>query len=147
MTQRTSNFVNDLLSQTYPFILVDSFEDLEKGKSLTVFKNITGTEWFLSKNSSFSVNKFPETLLIESASQAAILLYRLSGYPILDSEKLVLSKIKAVFEKEVYIGDQIKLLVLATKMLEKFGIIDIQMSVENIKISEIKIMYSKINGK
>ena len=138
--------INELLVQSYPFILVDSFQKLERGKSLTALKNITGTEWCFCKNQLFEVGKFPETLLLESASQAAVLLYRLSGYVILESEKLVLSKIKAVFEKDVYIGDQVLMEVLVSKMLERMGLIDVNMSVKERKIATVQIMYSKISN-
>ena len=68
----THQELRKILPQAHPFMMIDRVVDIKKGKSLTAIKNITANEWpFLS-----NLNHFPETLLIEAATQAALVLYK-----------------------------------------------------------------------
>ena len=65
--------IREILPQAYPFVMIDRIIDFKKGESLTAIKNITGNEWvYDAEHESNPV--FPETLLIEAAAQAALVL-------------------------------------------------------------------------
>ncbi len=68
--------IKDILPQSYPFIMIDRIVEFKKGESLTAIKNITGNEW-IYEGQNVKNNIFPETLLIEAAAQAALVLYGL----------------------------------------------------------------------
>jgi len=66
-----------ILPQSYPFLMIDRVIDIKKGESLTAIKNITANEWFFEgKDQGSSV--LPETLIIEAAVQAALVLYHVN---------------------------------------------------------------------
>ena len=68
--------IQKILPQRFPFILIDKIIDFKMGKSLTAIKNITGNEWIFDDGALAGRGSiFPETLLIEAAAQAALVLY------------------------------------------------------------------------
>ena len=139
-----SDQIAKILPQSYPFIMIDRVVDFEKDKSLTAIKNITGNEWmFGSPGTASGVNVFPETLLIEAAAQAALILYHLSK--IKEGEKhpkYIWGKTVASFINRVCIGDQLKIVTSATKMFDSLGFMDSKLSVDTANVADIQIMYS-----
>ena len=75
-----------ILPHAYPFLLIDRVEEYKEGEHLTAIKNITSTEWCFgasgldgpSPGGAPNSPIFPETLLIEAAAQAALVLYHVS---------------------------------------------------------------------
>ena len=66
-----------ILPQAHPFLMIDRVQEYIEGESLIAIKNITADEWFFQDafEGSSQIQHFPETLLIEAASQAALVLY------------------------------------------------------------------------
>ena len=146
--QLDSNQIAQILPQAYPFLMIDRVVDFKKGESLTAVKNITGNEWmFGSSGMTSGANVFPETLLIEAAAQAALILYHLSK--IKEGQKhpkYILGKAKAEFQQSVAAGDQLRIFALANKMLDTGGYSDIQLSNCDKDVAHIEIVYSVIRA-
>ncbi|MCR4336861.1 MAG: hypothetical protein NUV91_03550, partial [Candidatus Omnitrophica bacterium] len=132
--------IRSILPQDYPFILIDRIESIQKGKSLIAIKNITSNEWPF-ENFSQHLKVFPETLVIEAAAQAALILYYVSRSSKKICFKYVLGRIKAEFFSAVEIGKELKLNVLASKMLERQGYMDILIKDQYQEIASIEIIY------
>ena len=134
--------LRQILPQDYPFLMIDKVVEFKKGESLTAIKNITGNEW-LFEGQSYQTGIFPETIIIEAAAQATLLLYHLSK--IKDGEgrpKYIFGKATANFMNRVHIGDQLKIVTSATKMLDRLGFMDSKLSVDMTEVADIQIMYS-----
>ena len=139
-----SQQIAEILPQAYPFIMIDRVLEFKKGESLTAVKNITGSEWVFEGQAHRS-DVFPETLLIEAASQAALVLYQLSK--IKEGEKrpkYILGKITAEFEDFIGAGEQLKVVAFANKMLDTGGYSEIKLSKSGRNMANIKIIYSVI---
>lgn len=137
-----SQELRKILPQEYPFLMIDKVLEYEKGKSLTAVKNITANEWSVGEGR-FPIDHFPETLLIEAASQAALVLYQLSKIKVGEKRpQYILGRITANFLTSIVIGDQLRIKALANKMLDSGGYSDINLSVGVKKIAEIEIIYS-----
>src|SRR5262245_720732 len=119
--------LRQILPHAYPFLLIDRVEDYEVGKSLVAIKNVTGNECD-QDDSMYKVKYFPETLLIEAAAQAAIVLYHVTHKTLQDrsKQKYSLGRTRAEFFKQVESGNQVDILVLASKMLKEYGYMDIE---------------------
>jgi 3-hydroxyacyl-[acyl-carrier-protein] dehydratase len=131
-----------ILPQAYPFIMIDKVIDFKRGESLVAVKNITGNEWAF-EGQTYKTDVFPETLLLEVASQAALVLYHLNK--IKEGEKkpkYVLGKITADFKGAVLIGDQIEIKAYANKMLDTGGYSDIDITKNGEHAAHIEIIYS-----
>ncbi len=136
--------IAEILPQAYPFIMIDRVIEFEKDKSLVAVKNITGNEWVFQGQAD-KTDIFPETLVIEAASQAALVLYHLNK--IKEGEKrpkYVLGKIKADFDGAVLIGDQIEIKAYANKVLDTGGYSDIDVKKNGKPIVRVEIIYSVI---
>lgn len=136
--------IAEILPQAYPFIMIDRVIEFEKDKSLVAVKNITGNEWVFQGQAD-KTDIFPETLVIEAASQAALVLYHLNK--IKEGEKrpkYVLGKIKADFDGAVLIGDQIEIKAYANKVLDTGGYSDIDVKKNGNPIVRVEIIYSVI---
>ena len=73
-----NNQLKKILPHAYPFVLLDRVERYIPGQSLVAIKKITANEWqFLE--SPERLEHYPETLLIEAAAQAALVLYGIGG--------------------------------------------------------------------
>ena len=136
--------IADILPQSYPFIMIDRIIDFKRDESLVAIKNITGNEWVF-EGQTYKTDVFPETLVIEAASQAALVLYHLNK--IKEGEKrpkYFLGKINANFERAVLIGDQLKIKAFASKMLNTGGYSDIDVTRDGENIAHVEIIYSVI---
>ena len=60
--------------------MIDRVEEYTEGKNLIAIKSITANEWFFqdTEDDPNKTQYFPETLLIEAAAQAALVLYHVS---------------------------------------------------------------------
>ncbi len=127
--------LREILPQSYPFLMIDRVTECEKGKSLTAIKNITVDEWNSEGCS------FPETLILEAASQAALVLYHISKNKDGEHPQYFLGRMSADFLKPVVTGDQLQIKASA-KMLEMGGYSDIEISVNGQTVTNLEIVYS-----
>ncbi len=134
------NQLQKILPHAYPFLLIDRVLEYKKGESLLAIKNITADEWPFN-DFAFKTSVFPETLLIEAAAQAALVLYHVSkvkeGEP---RPKYMLGRTKGEFEKRIIIGDVIFFRVTA-KILSWGGYNVIQISGAKENVAIIQIIY------
>jgi 3-hydroxyacyl-[acyl-carrier-protein] dehydratase len=108
------NEIMKILPHRYPFLLVDRVTEIEPGKRIIGFKNVSMNEPFFPGH--FPGHPvMPGVLIIESLAQAACIL------AILSSDESVRSKVtyfvgidNARFRKPVFPGDQLRLDVEAT---------------------------------
>ena len=136
------NELKKILPQAHPFILIDRVLEYEKGKSLVAIKNVTGNEW-AQDDSMFRVRYFPETLLIEAAAQAALVLYHVSKVkPEEKRPKYFLGRTKGEFLETIFNGDQITLLAFANKMLDNGGYSEVEISVKSVLVAKVEVIYS-----
>ena len=133
--------LKNILPHAYPFLLIDRVEDYKKGESLVAIKNVTGNEW-AHEDSNFQVNFFPETLLIEAAAQAALVLYHVSKVkPGQKRPRYFLCRTKAEFFKSVEVGDEIKFHIANGKMLDSGGYSDATIVVGSSKIADLELIF------
>jgi 3-hydroxyacyl-[acyl-carrier-protein] dehydratase len=133
--------IESILPQRYPFLLIDRVLDYKENDYLVAVKNITGNEWALDKSAAGAL-KFPESLLIEVAAQAAILFYHLCKVKDKPRPQYFLGKVETEFFHSPEVGDQLKIKVLAGKMLQSGGYSDIEIESQTEKVSSIRIFYS-----
>ena len=130
-----------ILPHAYPFILIDRVEDYKAGESLVAVKNVTGNEW-AQDNSMFNVKFFPETLMIEAAAQAAIVLYHVTKVmPGEQRPRYYLGRTKAEFFDLVKPGDEIKLKMANGKIMDAGGYTDATLSVGSTKIADLELIF------
>ena len=135
------NQIARILPQAYPFIMIDRVIAFEKGESLTAIKNVTGNEWMF-QGKGHQTGLFPETMVIEAASQAALVLYQLSK--IKEGEqrpKYILGRVTSDFKRPIAIGDQIQIKAYANKMMDAGGYSDIELSVDGEPVAHVEIIY------
>jgi len=101
-----------LLPHRYPFLLVDRITEIELGKSVVGYKNVTANEHFFQGH--FPGNPImPGVLIIEAMAQVGGVLARLSIQGEQDQESTdavyFMSIDKVKFRKPVVPGDQLRL--------------------------------------
>ena len=101
--------IQKMLPHRYPFLLVDRVVELEPGKRILAWKNVTGNEGFFQGH-------FPETpvmpgvLVIEALAQAGGVLYQLSKGAAIEDKVFYLVKVEnARFSKMIVPGDRMML--------------------------------------
>lgn len=130
-----------ILPHAYPFVLIDRVIDCKPGESLVAVKNITANEWPFDGHDS---DIYPEVLLIEAAAQAALVLYCLSktSEPSAQRRLFVLGKIKAEFQGDVTVGNQVRFDVTSGKMMAQGGYSDVEFFSQNASRGKVEIFYS-----
>ncbi len=117
--------LDKILPQKYPFQLLDRVIEFKPNESLTVLKNITANEWIF-ESSSYPVDVFPETLIIEAAAQAVLVFYRLNQGANEPDPTIALGKVKVEFFERVNLGDQLQLTVSNFKAMGKSGFANVK---------------------
>jgi 3-hydroxyacyl-[acyl-carrier-protein] dehydratase len=132
--------LKEILPQAYPLLLIDRVEAVKKNESLVAVKNITSGEWPFSGAN--PPRFFPETLLIEAAAQAALVLYHLSkvedGGPRPD---YYLGRIKSEFFRPVEVGDEVRMVVAMGRALDDGGYSDIDLKMGPSNIGKVQLIY------
>lgn len=152
MTVLNQSQLKKILPHAYPFVLIDRVEEIKVGESLIAIKNITANEWpftALEDGSPQSqgilkyMDVYPETLLIEAAAQAALVLYHVTKC---NNDnvllKYILGRIKVRFINTVIIGTQIKIIAYATKIIEAGGLSNIEIVSGKKKYAELTLVFS-----
>lgn len=118
--------IRQLLPQKFPFMMVDRVIALEKGRSVTAIKNVTGNEIHLMGHFP-NMAIFPGALILEGMAQAAIILFRKSyeGEHSLDDPNLLFffGAANGRFLKTVVPGDQLRYEVEITKAYSTGGMV------------------------
>lgn len=131
-----------ILPQAYPFLLLDRVEDVRPGHSLLAVKNITANEWPFSQERRYNAH-YPETLLIEAAAQAALVLYHISkNFNNTKNLKYSLGKIRIKFESLVVPPDQLKILSKANKLLDYGGYSEIKIFTDIKLVGNLELIYA-----
>lgn len=101
--------IQSLLAHRYPFLLVDRVLEIEEGKKLVGFKNVTINEDFF--NGHFPGHPvMPGVLILEALAQAcALLAYKSSGLNPQDLVIYLMAIDNAKFRKPVVPGDRLTL--------------------------------------
>ena len=101
--------IQSLLAHRYPFLLVDRVTEVEVGKKLVGFKNVTINEDFF--NGHFPGHPvMPGVLILEALAQAcALLAYKSSGLNPDDLVIYLMAIDNAKFRKPVVPGDRLTL--------------------------------------
>lgn len=101
--------IQKLLAHRYPFLLVDRVVEVESGKKLVAFKNVTINEEFF--NGHFPGHPvMPGVLILEALAQAcALLAYKSSGLSPQDLVIYLMAIDNAKFRKPVVPGDRLTL--------------------------------------
>ena len=140
----TQEELKKILPQSYPFLLIDRVESYVSGESLIAIKNISANEWVFqgSEDGANQTQYFPESLLIEAAAQAALVLYHLTKVKGGQRPLYILGRANGEFFSRVEAGDQIRFQVSAGKMLGSGGYSNIHVSRRDEKVSDVEIFYS-----
>lgn len=113
------NEIKKILPHRYPFLLVDRIIELEPGKRIVGIKNVTVNEEFF--NGHFpDYPVMPGVLIVEALAQTgAVGVLSLEQY----RGKLALFAgiDKLRFKKQVFPGDQLKLVIEVTKLRSSIG--------------------------
>jgi 3-hydroxyacyl-[acyl-carrier-protein] dehydratase len=137
----THDTLKNILPHAYPFLLIDRVLDYTEGKELTAIKNITANEWVFNDRGA-GITIFPETLIIEAAAQAAVVLYHVTLVKDSGARPLyLLGRAKAEFNEQVHIGDQMKLKVFAGKLIKNGGFSNIDVYVDKTLKAKVEIIY------
>lgn len=135
--------VKKVLITRYPFLMIDKVTKLEKGKSLTAIKNVTGNEMYF-------VGHFPDqavmpgVLIIEAAAQASAVLALVSrAGQSKEPGKMFFGAVnKMRFLAPVVPGDQLIIQVEALKLMSEAGITKVQIFVEDKAVAQGELMFS-----
>lgn len=134
--------IQRLLPHRYPFLMIDRVTELDVGKRIVGYKNV-------SINEPFFQGHFPDhpvmpgVLIVEALAQAAGCLVQLSGHQRENGEPALyyLVKIdKARFSAMVIPGDQLRLEVRLKRLLRGMGIFEACATVDGKEVASCELM-------
>jgi len=130
--------IQEILPQEYPFLLIDKVTDLEKGKRIVAIKNVTANEEFF--NGHFpDLPIMPGVLILEAMAQASIILYAKSKAVQKGTVRYYFAKADIKWKAPVVPGDQVRIEIIAEKMLNTRGIMTAKASVDDKVVAEATI--------
>lgn len=132
--------IKEILPHRYPFLLVDRVVEIEEGKSITAYKNVSANEPFFQGH-------FPErpimpgVLILEALAQAgAIVVLQKEEYK--GKIPLFVGAEKVKWRQQVVPGDRLELRVEMTRLRGRMGVGKATASVEGKKVCEAEIMFA-----
>ena len=132
--------IKEILPHRYPFLLVDRVVEIEEGKSITAYKNVSANEPFFQGH-------FPErpimpgVLILEALAQAgAIVVLQKEEYK--GKIPLFVGAEKVKWRQQVVPGDRLELRVEVTRLRGRMGVGKATASVEGKKVCEAEIMFA-----
>lgn len=141
MPSLTVKQIEEILPQRYPFLLIDRVLDYKENDFLIAIKNITGNEWALGDGQG-QLDKFPECLMIESALQAAIILYHKSKNFPGENPAYLIGKFQFQLHASIDVGSVLQISVIAEKLMRSAGYTNIKLRNENEEIATLDIFFS-----
>ena len=132
------------LPQRYPFLLVDRVLEMEVGKSIHAYKNVTVNEPFF--NGHFPhYPVMPGVLIMEALAQAAgILSFKTAGEMPSETSLFFFAGIdKARFKRQVVPGDQLHLYVEITRRMRSVWKYNAVAKVDDEIAAEAELMCAK----
>lgn len=138
--------IKEIISQRFPFLMVDKVVELDKGKSITSIKNVTGNEiQFLGHFPDQAI--MPGVLIVEAAAQtAAILLLKSYEFDEAKKKQLYFGSInKMRFLRPVIPGDQLVIKVKAVKLISYAGIVTAEIFVDETLAVSGELTFSMPN--
>lgn len=132
--------IKKLIPQRYPFLMLDRIEEIDDGKSITAYKNISTNEAYF--NGHFPDNPvFPGALTAEAMAQAACVLLKKS-IPDLKATHFYVTNIKIRFFKPVIPGNRLYIKIKTIKMTRMGGIFETEANVENNVIAKGEMTFA-----
>ncbi|MDD5155652.1 MAG: 3-hydroxyacyl-ACP dehydratase FabZ [Candidatus Omnitrophica bacterium] len=112
-----------IIPQRFPFVMLDRVTELEPGKKVVAFKNVSYNEEFFEGHFP-SRPVMPGALIIEAMAQASIILFS-SAKPAVQDKQLTyyLGAVKVRFLHPVVPGDQLVITVEPLKVVSSAAIV------------------------
>jgi 3-hydroxyacyl-[acyl-carrier-protein] dehydratase len=134
--------IKEILPQRYPFLFIDRVTELEPGKKVIAYKNVTINDIFFQGH--FPQKPImPGVLIIEAMSQASILLYYSAYKDDLDKKPdYYLGSVKAKFRHTVTPGDQLRIEARTVKILPTGAFVETKAFVEDKEIAEAGLIFA-----
>lgn len=131
--------IKSILPHRYPFLLLDTVKELEPGKKIVAYKNVTINEYFFQGHFP-DEPVMPGVLIIEALAQAgAVAVLSLEQFK--GKVPYFAGINKAKFRKKVVPGDRLKLVVEMIKLKSSAGLGEAKAYVDRQKVAEAEIMF------
>ena len=138
------NEIQKILPHRYPFLLVDSIEELEPGKRIVGIKNVTINEPFFPGHFP-GVPVMPGVLIVEAMAQVGAVLV-LRDLPDRGKKLVYFMGIdQARFRQPVVPGDQLRLVVEVIKLKSRHGKLRGEAFVRGKLVAEAEILSSIVD--
>jgi beta-hydroxyacyl-ACP dehydratase FabZ len=136
--------IQKILPHRYPFLLVDTIEEMESKKRVVGVKNVTINEPFFQGHfPAYAV--MPGVLIIEAMAQTGGVLL-LSEVPDRDKKVIYLVAVDNVrFRRPVVPGDQLKLELIVTAIRDTFCRMDAKARVNGDVVAEASMMCKMVD--
>ena len=121
--------IKALIPQRYPFLMLDRVVEINPGKSITAYKNISINEDYFRGHFP-NTPIFPGALMAEAMAQAACIFLKKTILD-LDATMFYVTSSKIRFFKPVVPGDQLYVVVTAIKVARIGGVFETQALVNN----------------
>lgn len=138
----SSEDLQKILPQRYPFLMIDKVEELEPNQKIVAIKNV-------SFNEGFFAGHFPDkpilpgVLIIESMAQAAIVLFASAKTDVpAKDQAYYLGSVKARFLQPVTPGDQLKITVEPIKVVSAAALVKAQAQVQDKEVAHAELSFS-----
>jgi len=132
--------IKKILPQRYPFLMLDKVTDLQEGKSINAYKNISINEPYF--NGHFPDNPiFPGALTAEAMAQAACILIQKSIKD-LKATNFYVTNMKIRFLKTVMPGDRLSVAVKAVKMVKIGGVFETEATVNGNSVAKGEMTFA-----
>jgi len=138
------NEIQKILPHCYPFLLVDSIEELEPGKRIVGIKNVTINEPFFPGHFP-GAPVMPGVLIVEAMAQVGAVMV-LRDIPDRSKKLVYFTGIdQARFRQPVVPGDQLRLVVEVIKMKSRHGKLRGEAFVRGKLVAEAEILSSIVD--
>ena len=138
------NEIQKILPHRYPFLLVDSIEELEPGKRIVGIKNVTINEPFFPGHFPGAPVR-PGVLIVEAMAQVGAVMV-LRDIPDRSKKLVYFTGIdQARFRQPVVPGDQLRLVVEVIKMKSRHGKLRGEAFVRGKLVAEAEILSSIVD--